>query len=172
MKFLFQRRKKVPKSNGTVSHNSLSKIMEKGYYYLQSKWAEWMTTQTAKLSIRNQVAIFGFLIVCANAYSVYLIARSFSDTDFNSNSITVTSIVKPVKTYPTDQATTNKNSAIIKKEWNKIIRFRTYIDSLGRSPTGKKVLDSIKNQDPALLESLARIENYYQSNFKNDYHGK
>jgi len=166
MKFLFQRRKKVPESNGSVSHNSLSKIMEKGYYYLQSKWAEWMTTQTAKLSIRNQVAIFGFLIVCANAYSVYLIARSFSDTDFNSTRITVTPIVKPVKTYPTDETKTNKNSAISKKEWNRIIRFRTYIDSLGRSPTGKKVLDSITNKDPGLLERLARIENYYQSNFK------
>lgn len=172
MKFLFQRRKKETESNKTLNPNSLLKIVEKGYCYLQSKWAEWMTKQTAKLSIRNQVAVFGFLIVCANAYSVYLITRSFSDIDFNSNRITVTPIVKPVKTFQTDEVTANKSSAISKKEWNKIIRFRVYIDSLGRSPTGKKVLDSIKNQDPALLESLARIENYYQSNFKNDYHGK
>lgn len=170
MQFLFKRSEKAPESNETVNHNTLSKIVEKGYCYLQSKWAEWMTKQTAKLSIRNQVVVFGFFIACTSSYSVYLISMSFSDA--HSKRITVTSIVKPVKVIESDNATIKKNSSTGQNELNKIIQFRAYIDSLTRSPTGKKVLDSITDKRPGLLDSLARIGNYYQSNFKNDYHGK
>lgn len=170
MKFLFKRSEKAPESNETVNHNSLSKMVAKGYCYLQSKWAEWMTTQTAKLSIRNQVVVFGFFIACTGSYSVYLISMSFSDT--HSKRITVTTIVKPVKAIEIDNATIKKNSSAGQNELNKIIQFRAYIDSLARSPTGKKVLDSLTDKRPGLLDSFARIENYYQSNFKNDYHGK
>lgn len=170
MKFLFKRRKKALASNETVNHNSLSKMVAKGYCYLQSKWAEWMTKQTAKLSIRNQVVVFGLFIACICSYSVYLISMNFSDA--HSKRITITSIVKPVKAIEIDNATIKKSIPFSQNELNKIIQFRAYIDSLARSPTGKRVLDSIRNKRPGLLDSLARIENYYQSNFKNDYHGK
>ncbi|OYX86512.1 MAG: hypothetical protein B7Y83_01070 [Flavobacteriales bacterium 32-34-25] len=170
MKFLFKRSKNVPESDETINHNSLSKMIEKGYCYLKSKWAEWMTTQTARLSIRNQLVVFGFFIACTCSYSVYLISMSFSDA--HSKRITITSIVKPVKAIESYNATIKKNSSAGQNELNKIIQFWAYIDSLARSPAGKRVLDSIRNKRPGLLDSLARIENYYQSNFKNDYHGK
>lgn len=170
MQFLFKRSKNVPESDETINHNSLSKMIEKGYCYLKSKWAEWMTKQTAKLSIRNQVVVFGFFIACTCSYSVYLISMSFSDT--HSKRITVTTIVKPVKAIESYNATIKKSIPFSQNELNKMIQFRAYIDSLARSPTGKKVLDSLTNKHPGLLDSLARIENYYESNFKNDYHGK
>lgn len=170
MQFLFKRSKNVPESDETINHNSLSKMIEKVYCYFQSKWAEWMIKQTAKLSIRNQWIVFGFFTACTSSYSVYLISMSFSDA--HSKRITITSIVKPVKAIEIDNATIKKNSSAGQNELNKIIQFRAYIDSLARSPTGKRVLDSIRNKRPGLLDSLTRIENYYQSNFKNDYHGK
>lgn len=170
MQFLFKRSKKIQESNGTVNHSSLSKYLEKGYLYAQSKWVEWMTKQVAKLSAANQKLVFGFFIVCVSGYSVYLISMSFSDTD--SNSIKVTPIVKPVKTFRTEKDIINKKRVVSKSEFDKVIRFRAYIDSLGRSPAGKRVLDSIRYKHPGLLDSLADIENYYQSNFKNYYYGK
>lgn len=170
MQFLFKRSKKRPESNGTAMGNSLATYLEKGYLYAQSKWAQWMTKQTAKLSFASQLVIWGFFIACVSGYSIYLIGISFSDSD--SNTITVTPIVKPVKTFSTDDRTINKNSSVSKIELDKIIRFRAYIDSLARSPTGKRVLDSITDKRPRLLDSLAGIEHYYQSNFKNYYYGK
>lgn len=170
MQFLFKRSKEKRKSNDAVNDNILVKYLEKGYLYAQSKWAEWMTKQVAKLSAANQKLVFGFFIACVSGYSIYLISMSFSDT--NSTRITVTPIVKAVKTVQTDIETINKSSAISKIELDKIIRFRAYIDSLARSSAGKRVLDSIRNKHPGLLDSLARIENYYQSNFKNYYYGK
>ena len=49
----------------------------------------------------------------------------------------------------------------------KITSFRKYMDSLGRSPTGKKMHDSIVLNRPGLLDSLTIIENYYYSHLKN-----
>lgn len=170
MQFLFKQSKKRHESNNTVKGNSLVKYLEKGYFTVQSKWAEWMIKQTAKLSVRNQLLVFGGFITCVGSYSFYLISMSCSDID--SSRITITPIVKPVKIFQTDVETINKNSAVSKAELDKIIRFRAYIDSLARSPAGKRILDSIADKRPGLLDSLARIENYYQSNFKNDYHGK
>jgi hypothetical protein len=156
MQFLFKRRKK--------------KIIEKGYCYVQSKWAEWMTKKTAKLSIRQQRLVFGFFIACAGCYSIYLISISFLETD--SNRITINPIVKPVNTFHADNMKENKNSTVIKIELDKVIRFRAYIDSLAKSSTGKRVMDSIRAKRPGLLDSLAAIENYYQSHFKKYNYGK
>lgn len=156
MQFLFKRRKKAPESNKTINHNSLAKHLEKSYLYIQSKWAEWMTKQTAKLSIKNQWAVFGLFIICASGYSVYLICMSCSGTD--SNRIPVTPIVKPVKTFEADDTTSNKYNTISKNEFDKVIRFSAYLDSLARSPTAKKALDSMADKRPELLDSLAKTE--------------
>ncbi|KDN54667.1 hypothetical protein [Flavobacterium seoulense] len=170
MQFLFQRRKKTAQSNEAVKPNGLSKIMEKGYYYAQSKWSEWMTKQTAKLSIRQQRLVFGFFVACTTSYSVYLIIQNFSNTD--SNRITINPIVKPVNTFQTGYIAPTTKSTVSKIEFDRVVRFRVYIDSLTISPTGKRTLDSIKNKHPGLLDSLAAVENYYQSHLKKYNYGK
>ena len=170
MQSLFKRRKKIPESDETVNTNSLSKIMKKGYCYVQSKWAEWMTKQTAKLSSKQQRFVFGFFIACAGCYSIYLISMSFLATD--SNRLIITSITKSVNTFQTGNLAPNTNSRVSKIQFDKVIRFRAYIDSLTISSTGKRVMDSITVKRPGLLDSLAGIENYYQSNFKKYNYGK
>ncbi|MFL9829713.1 hypothetical protein ABS764_02515 [Flavobacterium sp. ST-87] len=157
MRFLFKRRNKTPESNDALNLNSLAIYLEKGYLYAQSKWAEWMTKQTAKLSIKNQRAVFALFIICASGYSIYLICMSCSGTD--SNRIPVTPIVKPVKTFEADDALSYKNNAISKNEFNQAIYLSAYLDSLARSPTAKKVIDSLADKHPELLDSLAEIEN-------------
>lgn len=170
MQFLFKRRKKQPNSNTKLVVNSLTSYLEKGYCYVKSKWAQWMTRQTAKLSATNQLIVLGVFIVCTSGYSIYLICTGFSDA--GSSRITVIPIVKPVKIFTTNVETIDKNAPISKSEFDKIVRFRAYLDSLSSIPTGKRMLDSIVYQRPGLLGSLAVIENYYQSNFKNHYYGK
>ena len=170
MQFLFKRRKKIPEPDETVYTNGLSKIMEKGYRYVQSKWAEWMTKQTAKLSSKQQRLVFGFFIAFTTSYSIYLINMSFLETD--SNRLKIMPITKSVNTFQTGNIAPNTNSTVSKIQFDKVIRFRAYIDSLATSSSGKRILDSIKNKHPGLLDSLAAIENYYQSNFKKYNYGK
>lgn len=170
MYFLFKRSKKRPECGDAVTKNALGKRLEMAYLFVQSKWAQWMTKQTANLSPRNLLVVWGIFIAFSAGYSIYLIAKSFSGKA--PNAITVISIAKPVNALSTAVVPIQKSSSVSKTELEKIIRFRIYMDSLSRSPTGKRVLDSIIHKHLGLLDSLAIIENYYQSYFKNYYNGK
>lgn len=57
-------------------------------------------------------------------------------------------------------------SIVAKEEYEKIQRFRQYMDSLERSPSGKKLYNSILINRPGLLDSIILIENIYQSQIK------
>lgn len=85
--------------------------------------------------------------------------------------ITVVPISKPINAVAFDDEIIKRNVTITKTELERIVRFRRYMDSLARSPTGKKGYDNILKHRPGLLDSLTTIENYYQSNFKNNEHG-
>lgn len=170
MQYLFNRRKKRPKPNDTIIISTIGKQLKKVYLFVQSQWAQWMTRQTAKVSLPNLLVIWVFFIAFASGYSIYLIVHSLSGA--TTNNISVTPIVTPIKMLEIGHAIHNENSLISKNEFEKIIRFRIYRDSLARSPTGKKLLDSILNNRPGLADSLTIVENYYQSNFKNDNYGK
>lgn len=172
MYFLFKRSKKRDESKDTdlVRGNVLGKQLEKAYLFVQRKWAQWMTKQTANLSPRNLLIVWGTFIAFSAGYSICLIAKSLSGKA--PYVITVIPIAKPVNALSTAVVPIQKSSSVSKTELEKIIRFRIYMDSLSRSPTGKRVLDSITHKHPGLLDSLAIIENYYQSYFKNYYNGK
>ncbi len=169
MQFLFKRRK-TPKSHDTVIIGTLAEQLEKGYLFIQGEWAQWMTKKTANVSFSCLLVIWVFCVASAAGYSMYLIVNSLSGT--TTNSISVTPMVTPLKLVETGDAIHQKNSFVSKNQLEKIIRFQRYLDSLARSPTGKKTFDSILNNRPGLLDSLVIIENYYQSNFKNHNHGK
>ena len=55
---------------------------------------------------------------------------------------------------------------ITKEEYDKIQRFRKYMDSLPRSLSGKKLYESILINRPRLMDSIILIENIYQSQTK------
>ena len=47
-------------------------------------------------------------------------------------------------------------------EYSRIKKFRMYMDSLARSPSGKILYKSITRHRPGLMDSVRFIENYYQ----------
>jgi len=55
---------------------------------------------------------------------------------------------------------------VSKKDYQGIIRFRGYMDSLTRSPAGKAAYDSIILSRPGLLDSIRILEKIYQSQTK------
>lgn len=170
MQFLYKRRKKIPESNDRAISDTLAKEIEKGYLFVQGEWAQWMTKKTAKISLTNLLVIWVFFIAFSGGYSMYLIVTGLSGT--GTTNITVTPIAKLLRLSDTDDGIPEENSFISTNEFEKLNHFRIYMDSLARSPAGKKIHDSIVNNRPGLLDSLTVVENYYQSNFKNYNYGK
>ncbi|GIQ57880.1 hypothetical protein Flavo103_10160 [Flavobacterium collinsii] len=145
--------------------NTLWHKFEQANLRLQYKCANWLERKTVHFSRLNWILVLLCFIVFTSGCSIYLIVNSFSDN--KTGNITVTPITKPTNAVLIEEKPTQLNTIISKTEFEKIISFREYMDSLGRSPTGKKAYDSIVSERPGLLDSLTIIENYYYSHFKN-----
>ncbi|MCI9843651.1 hypothetical protein [Flavobacterium pectinovorum] len=161
MKVTFKR-----KSNAiTGSKNSIWEKFEQANLRLQYKCAQWLERKTAHFSRLNWIVVLFTFIVFTGGCSIYLIVNSFSNN--KSRNITIAPITKPTNHIPLKEKPPQLNAIISKIEFEKITSFRKYMDSLGRSPTGKKTHDSIVLNRPGLLDSLTIIENYYYSHLKN-----
>lgn len=161
MKFIFKR-----KNNGvTGARNSIWEKFEQANLRFQHTCAQWLERKTAHFSRLNWIVALFTFIVFTGACSVYVIATSFSGT--RTKNITVIPIMRPTNSIHLKEKDIDLNTIISKAEFEKVTRFRRYMDSLGRSPTGKKTHDSIVQYRPGLLDSLVILENYYYSHLKN-----
>lgn len=164
MKFTFKRNIKKSDVPGTATNNLWQKF-DQANLRLQYKCANWLECKTAHFSRLNWIVILLCFIVFTTTCSIYLIVNSFSGN--TNRNITVTPITKPTNLVTTKEKPVELKSIISKTEFEKIKGFRKYMDSLGRSPEGKKTYDSIVSDRPGLLDSLTILENYYYSHLKN-----
>lgn len=165
MLFSFKRNnKKVPDKADCFKGNLLQQFDEANLR-LQYKCAHWLERKTAHLSRKSWIVILICFIVFTSGCSIYVMIGSFSET--TASVIPITPIAKSINTMRTGDERDKIKVSISKAEFEKTVRFRRYMDSLGRSPTGKKLQDSIMQYRPGLLDSLTIVENYYHSQFKN-----
>ncbi|XDZ54243.1 hypothetical protein FlaCF_1291 [Flavobacterium tructae] len=148
-----------------TAKNSLWQKFEQANLRLQYKCANWLERKTAHFSRLNWIVILLFFTVFTTGCSIYLIVNSFSGNKIGN--IIITPITKSTNLVPIKERRIELNTIISKTEFEKITSFRKYMDSLGRSPTGKKTYDSIVSDRPGLLDSLTILENYYYSHLKN-----
>ena len=139
-------------------------VSNKYYLLLEDKWAKKMSSLTSGLSRKKMVFVLIGFVVLSSSSNIYIIYRGFNSGI--SDSIDSVSISKPTKVNRQLRSNVLKSFPISKKEYETITHFRSYLDSLEKSSSGKRSYDSIKLVHPGLVESLAFIENYYKSNVK------
>ena len=103
---------------------------------LQYKCAHWLERKTAHWSRKNWMFILVIFTLVTSGCSIYVMVDSFSNPRVSS--IPITPFVKPTNTIQTHEKMDQIKVVISKEEYEKTIRFRRYMDSLGRSPTGEK----------------------------------
>lgn len=161
---LFKNKKKTPSAAGNAAQDRMAKNIVVWCIRQQQRWAAFMQRQMECLSGRGKlIALFLFCLV-AGSLSIYLIVSSLSGK--SSASVSVSRIKAPLHTGKTGDENTRSAIVITKQEYQRIERFRHYMDSLARSPSGKPLYDSILKQRPGLMDSVAFIENLYQSQTK------
>lgn len=167
MKFIFKRNNKNNKNSSAEGYDfrwNLLKRFDEANLRLQYKCANWLERKTAHLSRKSWMVILFCFTIFTGSYSIYLIVNSFSAN--TTKSIIVTSISKPTNAVSFENETIQQNATISKIEFERIARFREYLDSLGRSPTGGKLHDSILKYRQGFLDSLIIVEDHYHSQFK------
>lgn len=165
MKFTLKKNNKNCPAEADSFRSSLLQRFDEANLRLQYKCANWLERKTAHLSRKSWIIILFCFTVFTGGCSIYLIVNSFSGN--TTKSIIVTPITRPTNAVPFEEKSIQLNVDINTTEFEKIVRFRRYMDSLGRSPTGKKLHDSILHYRPGLLDSISIVEHYYHSQFKN-----
>lgn len=163
MLFSFKRNKKVLDEADNFQGNLLRQFEEENLR-LQHKCAHWMERKTAHLSRKSWILILICFTVLTSGYSICLMIGNFSDTMINVEPITT--VGKTTNGRPGSAEKDKINVLISTAEFEKIVRFRKYMERLGHSAAGKKVQDSIMRYRPGLLDSLLIVENYYHLQFK------
>ncbi|MFH7012414.1 hypothetical protein ACHRV5_11105 [Flavobacterium sp. FlaQc-52] len=157
--------KKKSESNnlGKSAKNTLWQAFDKANLKLQHRCANWLERKTSHFTPLHWMAILFCFILVAGSCSIYLMVKSITgDSDKN---ISVTPIVKPTNLAPLKKPT-ELNTILSKTEFEKMIRFRSYIESMERDSATKATYDSIVAYRPGLLDSLRLIEHYYQLQLK------
>jgi hypothetical protein len=130
----------------------------------QSRWAFWMQRKAEKLSNKGKLIMLLVFVLLTGSYSLYLVGKSFSGN--SKPSFSITSIKKPAHVQENGDKSKHTNAVISKSEYERIHRFKQYMDSLAHSSTGKVLYDSIVALRPGLMDSIQLIENIYQSQIK------
>jgi len=164
MAFLFRKKNKTEASGPDQIHDRVLRQMVNACLRLQTGWALWMGRRTERLSRRKLLLLLLAFIALAGGYSICLIGQSFSGNQ--ANAFSVTPIKRPEHVLKMVDATSQKEMIVSKTDYQRIIRFRGYMDSLTRSPAGKAVYDSIVLSRPGLPDSIRLIEKIYQSQIK------
>lgn len=127
---------------------------------IQTKWAEWMNSRTAKFKRGHWLIALILFILLAGGYNLYLASEGLF-TKGKSILLSVYAIHKP---WFLSHATEAESENIQAAEYERIHGFKLYMDSLSASPSGKRIYDSILVSRPGLMDSVLFIEKHHRPN--------
>jgi len=162
MQFTFKKISSKPdKKEGSAkstTENPLGKKIER----IKRKSADYLGEKAAKISPGAQFGWLLFYMISTGGFCLYLMAQIFSGEQKTPSFAPKN---EPWE-IPASQSQSYKSSATLnEKEHERIEAFSNYMDSLRQISTGH-AYDSIIKARPGLMDSLAIVEKYYESQFK------
>ncbi|HET7117756.1 MAG TPA: hypothetical protein VFI29_14780 [Hanamia sp.] len=140
-------------------HNAFYNGLQRSHRRLQGRWADGMARLTKNFSRQKWMVSLILFVLLAGTVSVYVAVNSFIRKE--NHSILIIRIKTPKYINKTGETNTDGIN-ISAAAFDRIKKFRVYMDSLARSPAGKILYDSIVSKRPGLMDSVVFIENYYQ----------
>jgi hypothetical protein len=122
-------------------------------------YADYLQKRTERLSIkRKRLGLFVFCLLFG-VISICIVIKSFTN---NKNIFLVHPITLPAIIHKSDNDLLSAQPSISEKEFHRIELFKSYMDSLQKSETGRYVYDSINKARPHLIDSILLLENMYE----------
>ena len=155
---LFKRKKKIQEAS-PLQDKMVNGIVGKVTAF-QIRWASFMQRSSERFSVKSKKYITITIVLCGSVYSLYIIAASIIQKPKKTYRIATIHI--PAYTTKTGEEKLLSNNLIPEKEYNKIIRFHQYMDSLSQTIKGKKIADSILQKRPGLIDSTFQLKKLYE----------
>jgi hypothetical protein len=122
------------------------------YLRLKLAWVEWMDRQSTRLGRRGQYIALVLFVSISLSCCLLLI---FGGTSKVINAAITQLPITKVKTVNQTPIGPHTNDSVLQ---NRIQSFHKYIDSLARSPSGRKTRDSLLVARPGLMDSVRIAE--------------
>lgn len=122
----------------------------------KKRWAVWMENKYNRLSLKKKTIILLCFVTFTGGYSIFLVVSAFNNRQSLGHSATRFSIPRHIKTTVSNPI---RNYAVHDEEYKRIHRFRLYMDSLYKDPSGRSLYDSIIRRRPGLMDSVFMAEN-------------
>lgn len=126
----------------------------------QQRWADFMQRRTERLSDNGKRIVLIMFCLMAGSLSIYPVANSFTEPRFARFHILQLS-PSPNSGKAGDE-NTRVDIGISKSDYQRLERFRHYMDSLAASTAGRRTYDGILIHRSGLMDSLYLIEKLYQ----------
>lgn len=155
MKFLFKRLTKdgkVPSQLTTVISGLLSRLIKE-----QQKLADWLQIKSERISIKCKWGALILFCIIGLASIMNLVYGSFRSV--HKTKLSITRIKPSIQLEPISR----RDCAISKKEYDKLLDFQVYMDSLARSPTGKKQKERMLQNHSGLMDSIQTLMKFYEN---------
>lgn len=124
-----------------------------GILWVQSKWASLMSRIWQKLSARGRIAVFCLCCLLMGAYSSILIATAFKKP--------ARLLDAPVKIKIPEGIIDRRPLLPVVRSPDlpaPVIKYHVFMDSLERTPAGRRTKDSLIGSRPGLVDSIRKIE--------------
>jgi hypothetical protein len=160
MLFLFRNKAEQKQDKRNAAQDKIAISIVSKCIRLKSRLADYMQRKSDRLS--STVKKYWLISFCLLAVgcSLYVIVHGFRTP---SDDVIYVSHIKLLE-HSTKTGEANKQPSMIvtKDAFDKVQRFRYHMDSLSRSPSGKRTHDSILASRPGLIDSVLIIEEMYK----------
>lgn len=147
------------KRENALHKTGISKVGLSLYRHVQRRWVSWMAKHTVNFSRRTWKLILILFMLFAGGYNAYLIVSGLLEKA--NKPFSLARIKKPGHVIESGDGRAGK-LLLSQTEYARIRKFRIYLDSLARSPSGKVLYDSIAHSRPGLIDSVHFIERHYR----------
>jgi hypothetical protein len=122
------------------------------------RWAAYLQKKTMRYTPKKLKLFLVLFCLTFIVSSVHLIITSFGEKPQPFR-------IAPIQTMPLAERIVQQ-PAITEREFLRFRRLRLSLDSLAKTPSGKRRLDSILDKHPKLLDTLSLLENIYFNQHK------
>jgi len=161
MKFLFR---KSRSKAGPVKRSIQVHVMEYISRYtepVQRKLADRLQNGTNRYSRRKKIFLLACLILTLSTYNIWLISQCFSPAP-HTNLIKIHSPER----VPITSIDSEDHGIISADKFNKLMKFRSHLDSLAREGGDSLAYNKIISSRPGLIDSLNLLQKLYEKQTK------
>lgn len=153
----------MKKENNAIQKANLPQYVNVMYLRLKLAWVDWMDRQSTRLGRRGQYIALGLFVSISLSCCLLLI---FGGTSKVVNDGVAPLRISKVKTVSETSIASHTNDSILQ---HRIHAFHKYIDSLARSPSGRKSRDSLLAARPGLMDSVRMAESLIKNRKTSTY---